>query len=56
MPCSNPEKLAEYIVKLVESSNSRSLMGKASLNKVSEKFNWDSTVEKYLNVYDELLN
>ena len=56
VPVSDPEKLAAYIVKLVESSNSRSLMGKASLNKVSEKFNWDSTVEKYLNVYDELLN
>jgi sugar transferase (PEP-CTERM/EpsH1 system associated) len=56
VPLGNPEKLAEYIIKLTESSNKRSLMGKASLKKVHEKFNWDSTVEKYLTVYDELLN
>lgn len=56
VPCNDPEKLAEAIVKLTESSNTRSLMGKASLIKISEQFNWDSTVEKYVNVYDELLN
>ena len=56
VPCSDPEKLAEAIVKLTESSATRSAMGKASLEIVAEKFNWDSTVEKYIAVYDELLN
>lgn len=56
VPCNDPENLAESIVKLTESSNTRSSMGKASLIKISEQFNWDSTVEKYVNVYDELLN
>jgi sugar transferase (PEP-CTERM/EpsH1 system associated) len=56
VPPGNPEKLAERIIKLTESSETRSLMGKVSLKKVHEKFNWDSTVENYLSVYDELLN
>jgi sugar transferase (PEP-CTERM/EpsH1 system associated) len=56
VPCNEPEKLAEYIVKLAISSSMRSSMGKASLNKISEKFNWDNTVEKYLTVYNELMN
>ena len=55
VPPGNPEKLAKYIIKLTESSDTRSLLGKASLDKVTEQFNWDSTVEKYINVYDELL-
>jgi glycosyltransferase involved in cell wall biosynthesis len=56
VPSNDPEKLAESIVKLTEANNTRSSMGKASLEIVSEKFNWDNTVEKYLNVYDGLLN
>ena len=56
VPSNDPEKLAESIVKLSGSNNTRSSMGKASLEIVSEKFNWDNTVEKYLNVYDGLLN
>ena len=56
VPCSDPEKLGEYIVKLAESSNTRSRMGQASLEKVSKKFNWEKTVEKYLTVYNELMN
>ena len=56
VPCSDAEKLGEYIVKLAISSSTRSRMGQASLEKVSKKFNWENTVENYLTVYNELLN
>ena len=55
VPPGDPKRLARSIEQLLTDGVSRKSMGQAGLRKVQEQFNWDTTVENYLEVYDQLL-
>jgi sugar transferase (PEP-CTERM/EpsH1 system associated) len=49
------ESLAKAINQLMDNEELRDSMGRAGLKKVREQFHWDSTVENYLALYDQML-
>jgi sugar transferase (PEP-CTERM/EpsH1 system associated) len=55
VPVSDPRALADTLQGLIESRELRIRMGDNGLQKIRQGFDWDSTVEAYLGVYDELL-
>lgn len=55
MPVGDSDKLADSIEALVQDPAKRQSFGAASSRKVSEKYNWQRTVESYMQVYDQLL-
>ena len=55
VPVSDAQALAETLQGLIESPAARKRMGENGLQKIRQSFDWDSTVEAYLGVYDELL-
>jgi sugar transferase (PEP-CTERM/EpsH1 system associated) len=56
IPREDPGALANCIQELNGDQERLRNMGKSSLDKVKERFNWDKAVERYLSVYDELIN
>lgn len=55
IPKEDPSALANCLQELTGEQEWLRNMGKASLEKVKERFNWNKTVERYLSVYDELI-
>lgn len=55
IPVGDSDKLADSIEALVQDPEKRQSFGAASSRKVSEKHNWERTVESYMQVYDQLL-
>ena len=55
VPVGDPARLAEAIFDLMQSAETRVAMGQSSLERVSQQFDWDRTVDSYLGVYDNLL-
>jgi sugar transferase (PEP-CTERM/EpsH1 system associated) len=51
----DPPNLARTVERLLENKELRDAMGQAGLKKVREQFHWDSTVENYLALYDQML-
>ncbi len=49
------DQLADSIEVLVQNTEKRQSFGVASRQKIAEKFNWERTVESYMEVYDQLL-
>jgi glycosyltransferase involved in cell wall biosynthesis len=50
----NPQQLAEFVLRLSDSSALRNQMGDNSLKLVRERFNWDAIAEYYLRKYHEI--
>lgn len=48
--------LAERLGYLVDNQDELARMGRAGRERVERYFNWDTTVESYLSVYDDVLN
>ena len=55
VPVADSRALAEALKGLIESTEARQRMGENGLQKIRQRFDWDSTVAAYLGVYDELL-
>lgn len=49
------DALATAILSLAKSPELRAAMGARSSERVTQSFNWDKTVDRYMSVYDELL-
>ena len=52
----DPNSLADAIINLINDPNLRNRMGKASLNRIRNDFSWDNTVNRYMALYDSLLD
>jgi sugar transferase (PEP-CTERM/EpsH1 system associated) len=55
-PAGDPGALAQAIAELCENDEQRESMALRSRARVVQEFNWESTVEAYCEVYDQLLN
>lgn len=55
VPVSDVQALAQTLQALIESPADRIRMGENGLHKIRRSFDWDSTLEAYLGVYDKLL-
>jgi sugar transferase (PEP-CTERM/EpsH1 system associated) len=55
VPVSDVQALAQTLQALIESPAARLRMGENGLRKIRQGFDWDSTLDAYLSVYDELL-
>lgn len=53
-PISDPEKLAENLIRLLESEDLRKQMGAAGRKRVVQYFSLDRVTQDYLKLYDEL--
>ncbi len=56
VPPKEPEKLAEAITKLLLDSDLASSMGKLGRKRIEEKFNLDSMIKEYEELYEKCLN
>ena len=54
-PVQEPQALASAMLRLIQSPQERSRMGKNGLERVRQDFHWDRAVEEYLGLYDLLL-
>ncbi len=55
VPVNDPQALAGVMEQLVRQPDLLTVMGDNGLERVRSQFDWDVTVEKYLSIYDELL-
>ena len=51
----NPEKLAEYLEKLISDDNLRFNLGQNGRDFVKQKFNWNANVKKMLTTYKDIV-
>jgi sugar transferase (PEP-CTERM/EpsH1 system associated) len=56
IPGEDPAVLASRLQECIGDREQLRRMGTASLEKVKTQFNWQNTVERYLSVYDEVVN
>lgn len=55
VPAGDPEALAQALVSLLENDAERRRLGANARQRACQRFDWDRTVDSYLDVYDELL-
>ncbi|VBB43602.1 Glycosyl transferase group 1 [uncultured Desulfatiglans sp.] len=55
VPRDNPHAAAEAIIKLVKNETMRLDMGIAAKSHVREKYNWDSCVDRMINLYKQVI-
>ncbi|MCP4127581.1 MAG: glycosyltransferase, partial [Gammaproteobacteria bacterium] len=55
VPVNDPQALAGVMEQLVRQPDQLTTMGDNGLERVRSQFDWDVTVERYLSIYDELL-
>jgi len=55
VPVGDAVVLARHLKEVLTEPQTLALYGENSLHKVRQYFDWDSTVEEYLAVYDQLL-
>lgn len=55
-PVADTSALAQCLADLMDSPNERHRMGKNGREKVRQEFDWNRTVNEYMDVYDSLLN
>ncbi|MBC8344734.1 MAG: glycosyltransferase [Candidatus Marinimicrobia bacterium] len=56
MPPSNPRALADAIKKLYQDNQLRTQFGKNARQRVIQKFNWKTNVQKMINIYSKVVN
>lgn len=55
VPSGDTNALADAMLRLIENPQQRLMMGRVAVARIHETFNWDNTMNAYLQIYDELL-